>query len=400
MSTSHRIVVAGAGLAGMCAAERFRERGYTGELVIVGDEPHPPYNRTPLSKGLVAGEMKSADLRLRAAVGLDAIWRLGHPLSGLDVDNHRLSLANGETLEYDGLVIATGVAARHLPGAPSHLPHVTTVRTLDDAGALDRALARTQHLAIVGGGFIGCEIASTARARGLDVTIVDINPTLLHTALGPALGAIVGDLHRDNGVRLHLGVGVDSWTETRSGVQLHLDDGETVIAEAAVVGIGTTPNTGWLTGTDLDLTDGIGCTATCHVRDAAGNSLDAVVAAGDVARWPNHLFDHTPRRAEHWINAIEMGRAAADALLAGPQAAPPFTPVPRFWSHQHRTRIQSAGIPSLGTDMTIVEGNPAQRRFVAGFTRVGSGGPVLTAVVGFDSPRAVARHSNSIGHIV
>jgi NADPH-dependent 2,4-dienoyl-CoA reductase/sulfur reductase-like enzyme len=199
-----RIVIAGAGLAALSAAERLRERGYAGQVVIVGEEPHRPYNRTLLSKGLLAGQLAPRDLRLRNHTALDATWRLGTRIVGLDLDRSHLVLPGGERLGFDGLIIATGVEARHLPDAPVHLPHVSMLRTLHDAHAIDRALARADHIAIVGGGFIGCEIADTARARGLHATLIDINPTLLAGSLGTPLGAIVGDIHRDAGVRLHL----------------------------------------------------------------------------------------------------------------------------------------------------------------------------------------------------
>ncbi len=397
MTAVPRIVIAGAGLAGLSAAERLREQGYAGQLVIIGDEPHHPYNRTPLSKDLLTGEVSRRDLPLRTYTDLDATWRLGIRNLRLDLDDQRLVLPGGEHMDFDGLVIATGVEARHLPGAPVHLPHVRMLRTQDDADAVDRALAKADHVAIVGGGFIGCEIAVTARNRGLHATIIDLSPTLLAGSLGPALGAIAGDIHRHAGVQLCLGVGVHGWTETPAGVQVHLDNGETITADAAVVGIGTHPRTDWLVGSGLDLSDGILCTPTCHVQDAQGNPRDTVVAAGDIARWPNLRFDTTPRRVEHWINAIEMGQAAATALLAGPTAATPFTPVPRFWSHQHGVRIQSLGMPTLGTNMTVLAGSPDSTRFVAGFTRPAPDGPILVGAVAFDSPRTLMRYRDHIG---
>jgi NADPH-dependent 2,4-dienoyl-CoA reductase/sulfur reductase-like enzyme len=168
----------------------------------------------------------------------------------------------------------------------------------------------------------------TARARALDVTVIDVSPTLLHGSLGPALGAVIGDLHRDHGVRPHLSVGVHGWHEDKHGVTVLLDDGEQVRADVAVVGVGTVPTTDWLWHTRLDLTDGVLCTPTTHVMGADGYAIDGIVAAGDVACWPNLRFDDTPRRVEHWINAIEMDRHAADALLQGPQDTTPLMPVP------------------------------------------------------------------------
>ncbi len=399
MTTEHRIVIAGAGLAGLSAAERLRERGHTGQVVIIGDEPYRPYNRTPLSKGLLTGDVSRRDLPLRTYTDLDAVWRLGTRVLALDLERQQLLLAGGERLGFDGLVIATGIEARHLPGAPVHLPRVRMLRTLADADAIDRALAKADHVAIVGGGFIGCEIAVAARTRGLRPTIIDLSPTLLAASLGPALGAIVGDIHRDAGVDLRLGVGVQGWTETPAGVQLGLDSGETLTADAAVVGIGTHARVEWLRGSGLDLTDGVLCTPTCHVQKD-GNPVESVVAAGDIARWPNPRFDTTPRRVEHWINAIEMGQAAAEALLAGPAAARPFTPIPRFWSHQHGVRIQSLGMPALGTEMTILDGTPKSRRFMAGFTRPTPKGSILVGAVALDSPRALLRHRDHIGQVL
>jgi NADPH-dependent 2,4-dienoyl-CoA reductase/sulfur reductase-like enzyme len=398
-ASTNRIAVVGTGLAGLSAAERLRETGWRGEITIIGEEPHRPYNRTPLSKQLLTGDRQPPDLALATYTELDAAWRLGTRALNLDVEGRELLLPGNERLAFDGLIIASGVEPRHLPGAPLHSDRVWMLRTLADARNIDTALAGARHVAVIGGGFIGCEIACSARTRALDVTLIDVSPTLLHRALGPGLGAVVGDLHRDHGVRLHLGVGVHGWSEDKQGVTVLLDDGETVRADAAVVGVGTVPRTDWLWHTDLDLTDGVLCAPTTHVIGSDGYAVDGIVAAGDVARWPNLRFDDIPRRVEHWINAIEMGRHAADALMAGPQAAAPFTPVPRFWSHQHGLRIQSVGMPGLGTDMTILDGEPATRRTVAGYTRPGpDGAPVLVGAVALDSPRTLLGYRDLIGH--
>ncbi|MER6331419.1 FAD-dependent oxidoreductase [Streptomyces sp. NPDC001034] len=398
MSATDRIAIVGTGLAGLSAAERLREIGWQGEITMIGEEPHRPYNRTPLSKQLLTGDRQPPDLALNVYTELDAAWRLSTRALGLDIERREVLLPGNERLPFNGLIIASGVEPRHLPGAPLHSDRIWMLRTLADARNVDAALAQAQHVAVIGGGFIGCEIACSARTRALDVTIIDVSPTLLHRALGPALGALVGDLHRDHGVKLHLGVGVSGWSEDKRGVTVQLDDGERVRADAAVVGVGTVPRVDWLWHTGLDLTDGVLCTPTTHVVDADGYAVDGIVAAGDVARWPNLRFDDTPRRVEHWINAIEMGRHAADALLAGPQTASPFTPVPRFWSHQHGVRIQSVGMPRLGTDLTILDGDPARRRIVAGYTRPGADGvPVLVGAVALDSPRALLGYRDLIG---
>lgn len=391
-----RIVIVGGGQAGHAAAERLRERGFTGTLTIIGEEPHRPYNCTPLSKQLLTGEYSVADLALTTFTDLDVFWRQGSRVLGLDPVARTVRLRGAEQIGYDGLVIATGVEARVLPGAPMHSDRIHMLRTLADAYEIDQALGHTSgRLLIVGGGFIGAELASTARARGLDATIIDVSPTLLSRALGTVLGAAAGDVHRDNGVRLHLGVAVTGWHAQATGVRLELDDGEKLDGDVAVVGIGTVPRTEWLAGSGLDCTEGVLAGATCH---AVG--VEDVVVAGDVARWPNLLFDDTPRRVEHWINAIEMGRHAADSLLAGPQQAAPFTPVPRFWFEQHGVKIQSVGTPSLGSDVRILDGDLASHRFVAAYTQPTAAGDRLMGVVAFDDPRRLLEYAPYVGKTI
>ncbi len=400
--TLEHVVVVGAGLAGHAAAERLRERGFRGAITVVGDEVHRPYNRTPLSKQLLTGEYTVRDLALPAFTELDCTWRLGTAATGLDAAVRKLTLSDGSVLGYDGLVLASGVAARTLPGAPVHRERIHVLRTLEDAHGIDRALGHARdRVTIVGGGFIGCELASTARARGLDATIIDISPTLLTHGLGTTLGAVAADIHRGAGVGLHLGVGITRWEPHAAGVRLFLEDGEVVDSDTVVVGIGTTPAVAWLTGSGLDLTDGVLAGPTCHASGA-----EDVVVAGDAARWPNLFFDPVPRRVEHWINAIEMGQAAADNLLTGQTNAKAFTPVPRFWSEQHGVKIQSVGIPRLGHELRIVEGAPGKGSFVAAFTQpttttaAGGVGHRLMGVIGFDAARRLLEYAPLIGQHV
>ena len=338
-SMSH-VVIVGAGQAGFRAAERLRELDFMGKITIVGDEPRRPYNRTPMSKQLLTGHLDVTDLRLPAWRELGISWRLGTRARSLDLDARTVRLAGGEKLGYDGLILAGGVQARHLPGTPMHSEHVWMLRTLDDCRAIDHLLERAGHVAVIGGGFIGCELASTCRERVLDVTIIDVSPT----------------------------------------------NGERIDADMAVVGIGTTADTDWLESTGLDVSNGILCTPTCHVAGATD-----IVACGDVARWPNLRFDATPRRIEHWLNAIEMGQHAATSLLLGADHAQPFTPIPRFWSQQHGHRIQSVGMPELG-HMTIAEGSTASRQFVATFDHDGR----TVGAIAMNSPRRKIHYSELI----
>jgi NADPH-dependent 2,4-dienoyl-CoA reductase/sulfur reductase-like enzyme len=376
-----RVVVVGAGLAGLRATERLRELGFAGSITMVGDEHRPPYNRTPLSKQLVEGRLQPRDLTLDSYVELDATMLLGHRAVKLDTERRVVRLDDQRELHYDGLIIASGASARIPPDMPRD-SRVQVLRTIEHCRAIDAALARARRVVIVGGGFIGCELASSLRKRSLPVTLIDMADVLMRRPLGPALGALLTQLHVDAGVDLRLGRCVQRWTSGRDGVTLHLDDDTSVQGDAVVVAVGTVPNTDWLKGSCLDVTDGVLCDPSSHAE-----GVQDVVAAGDVARWPNLRFDSTPRRVEHWVHAVEHAQAAATNLLAGPGRAAPFMPLPRFWSEQHGLRIQAVGMPGLHDEVQLVHGAVEQRRLVAGYFR----GPQLVGAVGLDSPRHMQR---------
>lgn len=379
---NERIVIAGAGLAALRAAERLRELDFRGELVIVGDEPYRPYHRPALSKQLLTGELRISELGLRSYVDLNAVWRTRTRAVRLDPSRHILELRGEEELRYDGLMIATGVESRHPSGVPWQDPRVHALRTLADAAALRRTLiAENGPVVVIGGGFTACEVAATARELGREVTIVSRSPALLGRVLGPAAGSSIAKLHRSHGVSLAMGVKVVDWIPESSGVGLYLSDRRLLVAGCVVVATGGVPAVQWLRGSGLTLEDGVLCRPSCHVV-----GVQDVVAAGDVARWPNLRFDNTPRRIEHWINAAEMGRAAAENLLAGAEWAAPFTPTPRFWSEQHGVRLQAAGIPALGTETMRLAGKRGYHG-VFGYRKDGR----LVGLVGWDSPRALLR---------
>lgn len=390
MKNFDNVSIIGAGLAALRCAERLRERGYDRPIVIFGDEPRGPYNRTPLSKQVLAGSMHPDQLRLQTSIPLDGIiWHLGERVTGLN-SNREVVLADGTTKPVDGLVIATGVSARTILGAERFGDRVFVLRTLDDCRRLDTALATAKSIAIIGGGFIGCEVASSAVKRCVPVTMIDVSNTLMSHAIGEELGKIMTDIQREHGVEVRTGHGVASLEldTTRDIMAVTLTDGTVVHADVVLIGIGTAPRVDGLTGVGLDLSDGVLCGPTCHAT-----GISDVVAAGDVARWPNLAFDNVPRRVEHWINAVEQARHAADALLDGIETAQSFTPVPRFWSEQHDTIIQSIGMPRLGSIVKIAEGSVAKRQLVATYTN--DAGRLIGAV-SINAPRALIEYADRV----
>jgi 3-phenylpropionate/trans-cinnamate dioxygenase ferredoxin reductase subunit len=379
------VVVVGGSLAGLRAAEELRHRGFDGRLTVVGDEEHRPYDRPPLSKQVLAGswDLDRIELTVGGEGGLDGLdvdWRLGTRATGLDPAGRRVTLAGGEDVPYDGLVIATGARPRALPGT-GQLAGVHTLRTLDDCLAVRADLdAGARRVVVVGAGFIGSEVAATCRGRGCEVTVLEALPVPLGRALGDEMGSAMGDLHRDHGVAVRLGVGVAGIEGAGRVERVRLADDTVVEADLVVVGIGVTPNTGWLEGSGLALDDGVVCDAT--TRAAPG-----IVAAGDVARWPSHRFGEL-MRVEHWDNAIAMGEHAARRLLedlAGGAASPgePYDPVPWFWSDQYDRKIQLAGRSADADEVRVVDGSVEERRFVALYRR----GDRLIGALAMNRPR-------------
>jgi NADPH-dependent 2,4-dienoyl-CoA reductase/sulfur reductase-like enzyme len=375
------VAVVGASLAGLSAARSLRKQGYDGRLVIVGDEIHRPYDRPPLSKEFLAGTMAEADLALEAdGEDLAAEWLLGVRATGLDRNERLVRLADGTAVRADGFVIATGAAARTLPGSEG-LAGVHTLRTLDDALALRADLARGGRLVVIGGGFIGAEVASTAYALGLDVTVVEVAPTPLAGPLGEAMGGVVSSLHADHGVRLLCGVAVAGLSGESGRVDaVLLADGRSLPADTVVVGVGARPNVEWLEGSGIALENGVTCGADGRT------SLAAVVAVGDCANWYDPLAG-AHRRVEHWTGALERPAAAVAALLSGGAAEPGPVRPPYFWSDQYGVRIQFAGHAAVADSVTVEEGAADDRSFLAVYRRAGE--PV--AVLGMDQPRLFMR---------
>ncbi|MFE1173001.1 NAD(P)/FAD-dependent oxidoreductase [Streptomyces sp. NPDC058773] len=373
------VAVIGASLAGLYAARALRAQGFDGRLVIVGAEHHRPYDRPPLSKdfltGATAGPGQLALTDAEESAELDAEWLLGTRATALDPHGRTVLLDGGRSLTTDGLVIATGATPRRLPGPVPAGTH--TLRTVEDAQALRAELTRGPvRVVVIGGGFIGAEVASSCARLGHDVTVVEAAPLPLVPQLGEAMAEICAALHADHGVALRTGTGVarlhDGGTGNRvTGVEL--TDGRQLPADVVVIGIGVRPRTDWLADSGLPLNDGVCC-------DAGGvTGLPHIVAAGDVARWDGI-------RAEHWTSATEQAAVAARNLLAG-RTVTTHRSLPYFWSDQYGVRLQFAG-RRLPTDTPrIVEGSPDDRSFLACYERDGR----TTAVLALNRPRPFMR---------
>ncbi|MBS1885597.1 MAG: FAD-dependent oxidoreductase [Actinobacteria bacterium] len=351
------ILIVGASLAGLRAAEAVREGGYEGELTILGEERAMPYDRPPLSKEVLLGEKGAAEVLLPVAGGLDARWRLGERAVGLDPVAKRVRTEAGEEVGYDSLILATGSGPRRLPGLEPDGERVLEVRTIEDALKLAAALGRAERLLIVGSGFIGVEVASAARARGVAVSVVTLDPPLV--AAGHLVSRAAAAMLAANGVELHEEHTVASLERRPDGVVATLDEGTTIAASLAVVAVGAAPNVGWLEGSGLELENGVVCDAELRAVGA-----EDVYAAGDVARWPNPLFAGRPMRIEHWANAIEQGDAVGAAVLAGAEARP-FASLPSVWSDHFGTRLQVVGLPALADSFDVVAGEGDAGEFAA-----------------------------------
>ncbi len=383
LSPDATVVVVGASLAGLRAAEEIRHQGHAGPVVIVGDEHHPPYDRPPLSKQLLAGTWDVDRVHHHTPDNLDALGfelRLGRRAISLDTDARTVHVEDGGSIHYDGLIVATGASPRPLPGTED-MPTVRTLRSLDDCLGIRtdlEAAGEGARVVVIGAGFIGSEVAATCHGLGASVTVVEALPTPLSRVLGEQMGAACAGLHQAHGVTLRTGVGVDRLTSSPGSgtpVVVHLADGTSLDADVVVVGIGVTPSVEWLDGAGLALDNGVVCSESLF-------AADRVVAAGDVARW-DHPTLGEQLRVEHWTNAAEGGAAAARNLLAGSAAAVPYDPIPFFWSDQYQTKIQVIGLPGPDDEAVVVEGSVEEGKLVALYRR----GDRLRAVLAFSRPR-------------
>lgn len=384
-------VIVGASLAGINAARTLRLQGHTGSIIVVDADSERPYDRPPLSKQMLTGEWGPEKILLPAGKeDLDLEFRLGVRAKAVDLAARQITLEGADgavaNTAFDSLVIASGASARRLPDTAG-IAGVHVVRTLADSLALRAELeAGPSRVVVIGAGFIGAEVASSCRKRGIEVTLVEAMPLPLERILGAEMGRVCAQVHIENGVDLRLGTGVlQLETEIVDGVEkvvgVALTDGTSVATEVVVVGIGVTLNIDWLEGSGLTLDDGVVCDNTLL-------AAPGVVAAGDIARYPSARFGRM-LRVEHWETAIAGGEAAARRLLAEASGKTPvvFDPIPWFWSDQYDRKIQLAGRPMPTDTCVVVHGSTDEFRFVALY----GDGDRLTGVLGMNRPRHVVQ---------
>ncbi len=374
LSPEDRIVIVGASLAGLHAAETVRAAGFTGPVTIIGDEPHQPYDRPPLSKQVITGAAGTTSTTLPQADGLDLDWRLGDAAVALDTDRREVTLQSGDRVGYTRLLIATGRRSRPWPNtAEAALDGVFVLRTADDATQLRARLkASPRRVLVVGGGFTGGEIASSCTTLGIPVTIADRGPAPMIKIFGSAIGDMMANLHRQHGVDLRTNTGVDALIGDTAGrlCGARLTDGTTVDVDIAVIAIGALPNSVWLTGSGLACdADGVRCDSAQRAVTASGSPVPDVFVAGDIARGPNPLAGPGLWTSEHWGAAVGQADVAARNMVHG--TATTHRDVPVFWTMQFGTVIKAVGEPAAADTAQITQGSLTDRSGVVTFGRKG-----------------------------
>ncbi|MEV4112689.1 FAD/NAD(P)-binding oxidoreductase [Nonomuraea sp. NPDC049695] len=384
MSAPDDVLVVGASAAGLATVETLRRKGYEGGITVLGAEPHLPYDRPPLSKQVLSGAWEPERARLRPPATLSALnvdFLLGEPATGLDVASRTVRTASGRALSADAVVVATGLRPRTLPGQAG-LAGVHVLRTLDDALALRMDLMSCTRLVVVGDGVLGAEIAATACGMGVPVTLAGPQSAPLACQLGGPAAELLAELHAERGVELRLGAAVSGLVERQGRVTgVRLEGGEVLLADVVVVAFGSAPATGWLAGSGLDLDNGLVCDSRCR-------AAEGVYAVGDVARWHHEMLGMAVR-LENRTNATEQAIAVAGNILGDDR---PYTPIPYFWTDQFDAKIHVHGWPSPDAEVSIVEGDVAERRFVAVYRRDGQ----ATAVLGWNMPKQARQHRQSL----
>ena len=379
LMSNNGIVIVGGGLAAARVAEQLRKAEYAGSITMVSDEEHPPYDRPPLSKEILQDETKGlADVALKPVefYGENGITlRLGHAAESLDTAARTLTLTNGTVLDYDELVIATGLVPKRIPSLPD-LAGIHVLRSMGEALALRAHAGSARKAVIVGAGFIGCEVAASLRKLGVDTALVEPQPAPLASVLGEQIGGLIARVHRDEGVDLRTGVGVAEVRGVDGRVSaVELTDGDVLDADLVVIGIGSRPATDWLVGSGVAIDNGVLC-------DSVGRTSEPHVwALGDVASWRDAAGHQV--RVEHWSNVAEQARVLVPAMLG--EEPPSVVVVPYFWSDQYDVKIQCLGEPEATDVVHVVEDDG--RKFLAYYSRDGA----LVGVVGGGMPGKVMK---------
>jgi NADPH-dependent 2,4-dienoyl-CoA reductase/sulfur reductase-like enzyme len=382
----NRIVIAGASLAGLRTAHSLRTNGFTGELVLIGDEPHEPYDRPPLSKTVLSGWIGTDRLLLPGTRGFDARWLLGVAATGLNLSAHEVRLADDRVVDFDALVVATGARARPWPVAEeAALRGVHLLRGRDDADRLRADLvAGPRRVLVIGGGFTGSEVASSCHDLGLPVTVTQRGTAPMAGALGVVVGAAIGARQRARGIDLRVATTVTAFDGDGRLRQARLSDGDVLDVDVAVVAAGSVRNTEWLAGSGLAAgTGGVDCDSACRALDATGSVVPGVYVTGDVARWRHPHFEAEPRSLEHWGNAIDQADVAAYNLTHADLRH--TTALPAFWSDQFGMNIKSVGMPHIADEVVLTQGSFEHGPFVAAYGRNG----ITVGAVAVNSPRVM-----------
>jgi NADPH-dependent 2,4-dienoyl-CoA reductase/sulfur reductase-like enzyme len=385
------VVIVGAGLGGLRAAETLRAAGYAGAITVVGDEEYLPYNRPPLSKEALAGGIDVASLEFRRKPSVDDVrWLLGTPVVGSDLAARTVTLSDGTVLAFDGLVAASGIRPRRLP-IPGPADGRLALRTAADALAVREYLTPGAVVIIMGAGFIGCEAAATAIKLGCTVHVVALDEEPMIRPLGAELGAAMRRRHEARGVHFHLGQTIDSFAGADRVRSVSLSDGTELPADIVIEAVGSVANTEWLRGNDLDLSDGLLTDSSMQVHTA----LAPLVAVGDLARHPNGHFGGVPRRIEHWNIPTETAKRAGPtlaAILRGEEPdRSPFLAMPAFWSDQYEFTLQSFGMPGIADRVEVMSGTVDEPCIVEYSDSSG-----IVGVVGVDRTAEVAPYRKAL----
>lgn len=373
-----QVVVVGGGVAGTMAAQTLRTEGFDGDLTIVCAERHAPYHRPALSKKLLTGEVHRAGIDMAPQNEFTVRTLRGASAVALDMASRTVEVRDGNedrSLKFDGLVIASGADVRRWPGGPVPAG-VMALRTVDDCLAIRSKLGKRARVVIVGGGFIGTEVAASLQSLGHKVTLLSRADALLQSALGQEMGSCWTDLHRHHGVDVRTGVEVDGFTGKGHVKAVQLSDGSKLKADLVLIGLGVKPATDWLQGSGIKVDKGVVCDATGATEGATD-----VVAAGDVARWWHPLYQQH-LRVEHWDQASRQGVTAARNLLAEHEEVQEYDAVPYFWSDQYDVKLQLVGVPTGYDTVAVIEGSLRDREFVAAYGNGGRTIAVLSTIPG------------------